>query len=202
MSYSKSSKFTLMLADICDAYAPLLAIITSFLHLRSLPKQSHALHWHPSMDPRHLLQCQQSLFPAPNPWRVSRPGVQLQQLNVSWFACTNSEYELVLHRSDTCTHPSLFRLARFWVDAQELLFEDTEFLQLGRLWRELVTMSNFMDTLRTNPDLIAGQQTSVSQPFLHCLHQALRLHHMFNLPWRGPFMGNAKKLMFLPCYYF
>uniref|UniRef100_A0A9J7ZMC1 ATP-binding cassette, sub-family A (ABC1), member 4a n=1 Tax=Cyprinus carpio carpio TaxID=630221 RepID=A0A9J7ZMC1_CYPCA len=52
-------------------------------------------------------------------------------------------------------------LARFWVDAQELLFEDTEFLQLGRLWRELVTMSNFMDTLRTNPDLIAGRGVKV-----------------------------------------
>ncbi len=89
--------------DVCDASTPLLAIITSFLDLRSLPKQSHALHWHPSMDPRDLLQCQQPLFPAPNPWRVSRPGVQLQQLNVSWFACTNSADELVLHRSNTLT---------------------------------------------------------------------------------------------------
>ncbi len=112
------------------------------------------------MDPRDLLQCQQPLFPAPNPWRVSRPGIQLQQLNVSWFACTNSADELVLHLSNTYTHPSLFRLARFWADAQELLFEDTEFLQLGRLWQELVGMSNFMDALRTNPELIAGQQTS------------------------------------------
>uniref|UniRef100_A0A672SD68 Retinal-specific ATP-binding cassette transporter-like n=1 Tax=Sinocyclocheilus grahami TaxID=75366 RepID=A0A672SD68_SINGR len=32
-------------------------------------------------------------------------------------------------------------LARFWADAQELLFKDPEFLQLGRLWRELMTMS-------------------------------------------------------------
>ncbi|KAL0156494.1 hypothetical protein M9458_047740, partial [Cirrhinus mrigala] len=46
-------------------------------------------------------------------------------------------------------------LARFWADAQELLFEDPEFLQLGRLWRELMAMSNFMDTLRTNPEAIA-----------------------------------------------
>uniref|UniRef100_A0A672SD92 Retinal-specific ATP-binding cassette transporter-like n=1 Tax=Sinocyclocheilus grahami TaxID=75366 RepID=A0A672SD92_SINGR len=52
-------------------------------------------------------------------------------------------------------------LARFWADAQELLFKDPEFLQLGRLWRELMTMSNFMDTLRTNPDLIAGRGVKV-----------------------------------------
>uniref|UniRef100_A0A672RJI1 Uncharacterized protein n=1 Tax=Sinocyclocheilus grahami TaxID=75366 RepID=A0A672RJI1_SINGR len=52
-------------------------------------------------------------------------------------------------------------LARFWVDAQELLFEDIEFLQLGRLWQELVAISNFMDTLRTNPELIAGRGVKV-----------------------------------------
>uniref|UniRef100_A0A673INA3 Uncharacterized protein n=1 Tax=Sinocyclocheilus rhinocerous TaxID=307959 RepID=A0A673INA3_9TELE len=45
-------------------------------------------------------------------------------------------------------------LARFWADAQELLFKD--------------------------PD--KPHVTSVSQPFLHCLHHALRLHHMLNLP--------------------
>ncbi|KAI2648890.1 Retinal-specific phospholipid-transporting ATPase ABCA4 [Labeo rohita] len=52
-------------------------------------------------------------------------------------------------------------LARFWADAQELLFEDSEFLQLGRLWRELMAMSNFMDTLRTNPEVIAGRGVKV-----------------------------------------
>nr|XP_055038477.1 retinal-specific phospholipid-transporting ATPase ABCA4a isoform X1 [Misgurnus anguillicaudatus] len=52
-------------------------------------------------------------------------------------------------------------LARFWADAQELLFEDPEFLQLGRLWRELTAMSNFMDTLRTNPELISGRGVKV-----------------------------------------
>lgn len=89
--------------------------------------------------------------------------------------------ELVLSHL-THAHPSLFRLARFWADAQELLFEDSEFLQLGRLWRELMAMSNFMDTLRTNPEVIAGQQTLVSQAFLCCLHRSIRLHHMLNLP--------------------
>ncbi|XP_048030796.1 retinal-specific phospholipid-transporting ATPase ABCA4a isoform X1 [Megalobrama amblycephala] len=52
-------------------------------------------------------------------------------------------------------------LARFWADAQELLFKDPEFLQLGRLWRELMDMSNFMDTLRTNPEVIAGRGVKV-----------------------------------------
>uniref|UniRef100_A0A8C1ZWV5 P-type phospholipid transporter n=1 Tax=Cyprinus carpio TaxID=7962 RepID=A0A8C1ZWV5_CYPCA len=52
-------------------------------------------------------------------------------------------------------------LARFWADAQELLFKDPEFLQLGRLWGELMAMSNFMDTLRTNPELIAGRGVKV-----------------------------------------
>uniref|UniRef100_A0A9J8BN84 P-type phospholipid transporter n=1 Tax=Cyprinus carpio carpio TaxID=630221 RepID=A0A9J8BN84_CYPCA len=52
-------------------------------------------------------------------------------------------------------------LARFWADAQQLLFKDPEFLQLGRLWGELMAMSNFMDTLRTNPELIAGRGVKV-----------------------------------------
>lgn len=55
----------------------------------------------------------------------------------------------------------MLRLARFWSDAQELLFEDTEFLQLGRLWQELMAMSSFMDTLRTNPEAIAGRGIKV-----------------------------------------
>jgi len=85
----------------------------------------------------------------------------------AWCPTTTTQCELICFMCKWCrciapihTHPSLFRLARFWMDAQELLFEDTEFLQLGRLWRELMAMSNFMDTLRTNPELIAGQLTS------------------------------------------
>ncbi|KAG7457171.1 hypothetical protein MATL_G00243640 [Megalops atlanticus] len=48
-------------------------------------------------------------------------------------------------------------LARFYVDIQELLFNDTEFQQLGRMWHELSVMSNFMDTLRNNPSQISGR---------------------------------------------
>uniref|UniRef100_A0A8C9VD64 ATP binding cassette subfamily A member 4 n=1 Tax=Scleropages formosus TaxID=113540 RepID=A0A8C9VD64_SCLFO len=52
-------------------------------------------------------------------------------------------------------------LARFYADSQELLFNDTEFQQLGRLWRELSTMSNFMETLRNNPGLVSGRGLKV-----------------------------------------
>ncbi|KAK7158970.1 hypothetical protein R3I94_005341 [Phoxinus phoxinus] len=52
-------------------------------------------------------------------------------------------------------------LARFYMDSQELLFNDTEFHQLGRLWHEVTIMSNFMETLRTNPELVAGKGLKV-----------------------------------------
>lgn len=51
----------------------------------------------------------------------------------------------------------IIRLARFYSDAQDLLFSDPQLLQLGRLWRELNAMSNFMDTLRTHPEQVSGQ---------------------------------------------
>uniref|UniRef100_A0A671S349 P-type phospholipid transporter n=1 Tax=Sinocyclocheilus anshuiensis TaxID=1608454 RepID=A0A671S349_9TELE len=52
-------------------------------------------------------------------------------------------------------------LARFYQDSQELLFNDTEFRQLGRLWHEATVLSNFMETLRTNPALVAGKGLKV-----------------------------------------
>ncbi|KAM9839656.1 retinal-specific phospholipid-transporting ATPase ABCA4a [Aulostomus maculatus] len=52
-------------------------------------------------------------------------------------------------------------LARLYSDAQELLFADPEFLQLGRLWREMNSMSNFMDTLRTHPEQVSGRGVKV-----------------------------------------
>ncbi|XP_029935000.1 retinal-specific phospholipid-transporting ATPase ABCA4a isoform X2 [Myripristis murdjan] len=52
-------------------------------------------------------------------------------------------------------------LAQFYLDAQELLLRDPEVLQLGRLWRELTAMSNFMDTLRTHPERILGRGVKV-----------------------------------------
>lgn len=59
----------------------------------------------------------------------------------------------------------LLRLARFYSDAQELLFSDPEFLQLERLWRELNSMSNFMDTLRTHPEQVSGQCFKLSSTY-------------------------------------
>uniref|UniRef100_A0A8C1ZZ84 P-type phospholipid transporter n=1 Tax=Cyprinus carpio TaxID=7962 RepID=A0A8C1ZZ84_CYPCA len=52
-------------------------------------------------------------------------------------------------------------LARFYQDSQELLFNDSEFHQLSRLWHEATIMSNFMETLRTNPALVAGKGLKV-----------------------------------------
>ncbi|KAM4718470.1 retinal-specific phospholipid-transporting ATPase ABCA4a isoform 3-T3 [Anableps anableps] len=52
-------------------------------------------------------------------------------------------------------------LARFYSDAEELLFSDSEFLQVGRLWRELNAMSNFMAMLRTHPEKISGRGVKV-----------------------------------------
>ncbi|XP_061877711.1 retinal-specific phospholipid-transporting ATPase ABCA4-like isoform X1 [Entelurus aequoreus] len=52
-------------------------------------------------------------------------------------------------------------LARFYSDAQELLFVDPKLLPLGRLWSEVRAMSNLMDTLRTRPELISGRGVQV-----------------------------------------
>ncbi|XP_072234331.1 retinal-specific phospholipid-transporting ATPase ABCA4a [Leuresthes tenuis] len=52
-------------------------------------------------------------------------------------------------------------LARLYSDAEELLFNDPEFLQVGRLWREMNVMSNFMDTLRTHPEKVSGRGVKV-----------------------------------------
>ncbi|CAN9502757.1 unnamed protein product [Ophioblennius macclurei] len=52
-------------------------------------------------------------------------------------------------------------LARFYVDVQEILLNDSEVRQLGRLWREMASFSNFMDTLRSNPYAVAGRGLKV-----------------------------------------
>uniref|UniRef100_A0A8C4XPT1 P-type phospholipid transporter n=1 Tax=Falco tinnunculus TaxID=100819 RepID=A0A8C4XPT1_FALTI len=48
-------------------------------------------------------------------------------------------------------------LARVYKDAQELLLEAPEIRDLGRIWEELVIMTQFMETMRTNPERIAGR---------------------------------------------
>ncbi|XP_034027520.1 retinal-specific phospholipid-transporting ATPase ABCA4-like [Thalassophryne amazonica] len=52
-------------------------------------------------------------------------------------------------------------LSRFYSDAHELLFRDPNFLQIDRLWREITAMSNFMDTLRTQPEQVSGRGIKV-----------------------------------------
>ncbi|XP_041804213.1 retinal-specific phospholipid-transporting ATPase ABCA4-like isoform X2 [Chelmon rostratus] len=48
-------------------------------------------------------------------------------------------------------------LARFYVDVQELLLNETEVQQLGRLWQDISSFSNFMDTLRSSPSALSGR---------------------------------------------
>uniref|UniRef100_A0ABM5G8V5 Retinal-specific phospholipid-transporting ATPase ABCA4 n=1 Tax=Pogona vitticeps TaxID=103695 RepID=A0ABM5G8V5_9SAUR len=47
-------------------------------------------------------------------------------------------------------------LARLYQDAQDLLLRTHE-ADLGKLWEELRTLSQFMETIRTNPERIAGR---------------------------------------------
>ncbi|XP_061834850.1 retinal-specific phospholipid-transporting ATPase ABCA4 [Nerophis lumbriciformis] len=47
-------------------------------------------------------------------------------------------------------------LSRFYADILDM-FNDTEVRQLGRLWHEVSTFSNFMETLRNNPAAISGR---------------------------------------------
>ncbi|XP_047223624.1 retinal-specific phospholipid-transporting ATPase ABCA4 isoform X2 [Girardinichthys multiradiatus] len=48
-------------------------------------------------------------------------------------------------------------LARFYADVQDLLLNETEVQQFGRLWHEMTSFSKFMDTLRNNPSAVAGR---------------------------------------------
>uniref|UniRef100_A0A3Q1EF74 P-type phospholipid transporter n=1 Tax=Acanthochromis polyacanthus TaxID=80966 RepID=A0A3Q1EF74_9TELE len=48
-------------------------------------------------------------------------------------------------------------LARFYVDVQELLLNETEIQHLQRLWQEMSSFSNLMDTLRNNPSVVSGR---------------------------------------------
>ncbi|NXG55009.1 ABCA4 protein, partial [Hemiprocne comata] len=48
-------------------------------------------------------------------------------------------------------------LARVYKDAQELLLETPEIHDLGRIWEDLIIMTQFMETMRTNPERISGR---------------------------------------------
>ncbi|KAK9538762.1 hypothetical protein VZT92_003912 [Zoarces viviparus] len=53
-------------------------------------------------------------------------------------------------------------LARFYVDAQELLLNEKEVRQLGRLWHDVSSFSNFMETLRNNPSVVSGRGLKIN----------------------------------------
>ncbi|XP_075878067.1 retinal-specific phospholipid-transporting ATPase ABCA4-like [Nelusetta ayraudi] len=48
-------------------------------------------------------------------------------------------------------------LARFYVDAQELLLNEKELQHLGRIWQDVASFSDFMETLRRNPSAVSGR---------------------------------------------
>uniref|UniRef100_A0A665X0R3 P-type phospholipid transporter n=1 Tax=Echeneis naucrates TaxID=173247 RepID=A0A665X0R3_ECHNA len=53
-------------------------------------------------------------------------------------------------------------LARFYVDVQELLLNETEVQRLGRLWHDVSSFSNFMETLRNNPSMVSGRGLKIN----------------------------------------
>ncbi|XP_069087522.1 retinal-specific phospholipid-transporting ATPase ABCA4 isoform X3 [Pleurodeles waltl] len=48
-------------------------------------------------------------------------------------------------------------LARAYLDVQQVVLAKPEIQHMSRIWNELYTMSQFMDTLRTNPGRVAGK---------------------------------------------
>ncbi|XP_053549107.1 retinal-specific phospholipid-transporting ATPase ABCA4 [Bombina bombina] len=48
-------------------------------------------------------------------------------------------------------------LARAYKDAQDLLLGKPEIHHLSQIWKEMYTLSHFMDTMRTNPGKVAGR---------------------------------------------
>ncbi|XP_063284422.1 retinal-specific phospholipid-transporting ATPase ABCA4 isoform X1 [Pelobates fuscus] len=48
-------------------------------------------------------------------------------------------------------------LARAYQDAQEVLLQKPEIHHLSRIWKEMYTMTTFMDTLRSNPGKVSGR---------------------------------------------
>ncbi|XP_053185826.1 retinal-specific phospholipid-transporting ATPase ABCA4-like isoform X2 [Scomber japonicus] len=53
-------------------------------------------------------------------------------------------------------------LAKFYADAQELLLNDEEIQQLGRLWSQMSSFSNFMETLRNRPSSVSGRGLKIN----------------------------------------
>ncbi|XP_062285528.1 retinal-specific phospholipid-transporting ATPase ABCA4-like isoform X3 [Scomber scombrus] len=53
-------------------------------------------------------------------------------------------------------------LAKFYADAQELLLNDQEVQQFGRLWNQMSSFSNFMETLRNRPSSVLGRGLKIN----------------------------------------
>lgn len=80
---------------------------------------------------------------------------------LGWFVCFWGFFDLKGSQESSLLNYcffviSPFSLARVYKDAQELLLEAPEIHDLGRIWEELIIMTQFMETMRTNPERIAG----------------------------------------------
>lgn len=89
-----------------------------------------------------------------HPTRGESPGVVSNYKNSVWVT------DLILYRYSMPSYFLFvffccFRLSQFYTDILEM-FSDTEVQQLRRLWQELSTFSDFMDTLRNNSAVLSG----------------------------------------------
>lgn len=49
------------------------------------------------------------------------------------------------------------------MDAQELLLNEKELQHLGRIWQDVASFSDFMETLRRNPSAVSGKKAKGEQ---------------------------------------
>ncbi|XP_074118834.1 retinal-specific phospholipid-transporting ATPase ABCA4 isoform X3 [Sminthopsis crassicaudata] len=73
-------------------------------------------------------------------------------------------------------------LARVYQDVQELLINATESKVFGQIWNELRTLSQFMETLRTHPEKIAGRGIRIKDILKEEETLTHFLVHTFGLP--------------------
>lgn len=63
------------------------------------------------------------------------------------------------------------------MDAQELLLNQKELQHLGRIWRDVASFSDFMETLRRTPSVVSGKKVKGEQRWRLC--KVLNSHQCF-----------------------
>ncbi|XP_025018889.1 retinal-specific ATP-binding cassette transporter [Python bivittatus] len=116
--------------------------ISLFLVLAWLRKVSPVYHQHECHFPNKAMPSAGTL-----PWLQ---GIFCNMNNPCFKSPTHGESPGVISNYNNSI------LARVYQDAQELLLEIHE-RDLGRFWEELRTMTQFMETMRTNPEKVTGK---------------------------------------------